>query len=278
MYLINKHLLLSARGPFFFGLSVITFLLMIETLFGYVDLFVSKGVSFVVATQVLVLSLGHTFALSIPMSVLVAVLMGIGQLAADNEITAMKASGISLWAILRPLLLAAGGFALAMTAYNHFVFPGMNHTLANLIRDINHSRPMLEIQEQQFNDLSDRMTMFVKHKDDQTGRIEDVTIFEKSEPGDLSPRLTIAAWGRVVPDHRTNSLLLELHDGEIHERQEAGDPQKYQVIRFAQHNRYIANAEADLQKTDRKAKTDREMDLTELWNASAEEKARRLEI
>ncbi len=278
MRLINKHLLLSCRGPFFFGLSVITFLLMIETLFSYVDLFVTKGVAFGLATQVLLLSLPHTFALSIPMSVLVAILMGIGQLAADNEITAMKASGISLWAVLRPLLAGAAVIAVCMAAYNHFIFPGMNHRLANLLRDIHQKRPMLEIQPQQFNDLNDKMTIFVARKNDKTGRIEDVTIIEKEKPGDISPRMTFAAWGTVIHDHADKALILELHDGETHEQQNAADPGKYQIIRFAKLTRVIGNAEQDLQKTDRKAKSDREMNLKELLVAADREKERQKDI
>ncbi len=278
MRLIDKHLLLSCRDPFFFGLAVITFLLMIETLFNYVDLFVTKGVAFSIATQVLLLSLPHTFALSIPMSVLVGVLMGVGQLAADNEITAMKASGISLWAVLRPLLAGAAVIAVALTCYNHFFFPGMNHTLANLLRDIHKKRPMLEIQPQQFNDLNDKMTIFVARKDDKTGHIEDVTIIEKEKPGDISPSMTFAAWGTIIHDHQANALILELHDGETHEHQEADEPGKYQVIRFAQMTRVIGNAEQDLQKTDRKAKSDREMNLQELLAAAAREKDRQADI
>jgi len=272
MYLINRHLLSSVKGPFFFGLSVITFLLMIDTLFSFVDLFVTKGVPFWVATQVLLLSLPHTFALSIPMSVLVAVLMGVGQLAADNEITALKASGVSLYALLRPLLLGAALVALALTAYNHFFFPRMNHTLAGLIQDINRTKPMLQIQPQQFTDLNDRMTIFVGSKDDITGRIEDVTIIEKEGPGDLSPRMTFAAWGRIITDHENDLMTLELHDGETHEKQDKNEPDKYQVIRFSQHNRTITDAEQDLQRTERKAKTDREMDLNELLAAAGEER------
>ena len=58
MFLIYRHLLKSATGPFFFGLFVITFVLIIDTLFRYIDLFVSKGVSFLRATEVFILSLG----------------------------------------------------------------------------------------------------------------------------------------------------------------------------------------------------------------------------
>ncbi len=274
MYLIYRHLLNTAAGPFFFGWFVITFLLMIDVLFRYVDLFVSKGVPFLMATEVLVLSLGHTFALSVPMAVLIAILMSVGQLAADQEITALKASGISLWSVLLPLLFGAGIIAMGLTAYNHYVFPESNHTLANLLFDINRKKPMLEIREQQFTDMSDRLTIFVSEKDDKTGRIEDVTIIEKEKPGDLSPRITIATWGRIIPDHENDSMLIELHDGEIHERPDKEVPEKYQVIRFGQHNLNIPNVEKDFHASGRQTRGDREMNLKDLWAAAAEERHR----
>ncbi len=272
MYLINRHLLKSAAGPFVFGWFVITFLLMIDVLYRYVDLFVSKGVPFLLATRVLALSLGHTFALSVPMAVLIAVLMSIGQLAADHEITALKASGISLWSVLRPLVAGAALVAVGLTAYNHYVFPDANHTLANLLYDINHKRPMLEIQEQRFTEMNDRLTIFVRSKDDLTGRIEDVTIFEKEKPGDLSPRLTLAAHGRIVPEHATDSMLIELYDGESHERPDKEEPDKYQVIRFARQDLIIENLEEDFRESGRTARGDREMDLSDLMTAAREER------
>lgn len=278
MRLIDRHLLKTVAGPFFFGLVVITFLLMINVLFVYVDLFVTKGVPFTKATRFLFLSLGHTFALSVPMSVLIAVLMGIGQLAGDNEITALKASGISLWAILRPLLAGAFVIFLLQSAYNHFIFPRANHALANLSYDISRSKPMLKIQEHQFTRMSDKMTIYVKKKDDVTGRIEDVTIFEREKPGDLSPRLTLATWGMIIPDHETDSMLIELHDGEIHSRPDKDNPDKYQVNHFKRYNLTLQNVERDLKDSGRKAKGDREMDLRELWSAAARERNNQLEI
>ncbi|MCB1183858.1 LptF/LptG family permease [bacterium] len=272
MYLIYRHLLASAAGPFVFGWFVITFLLMIDVLFRYVDLFVSKGVPFFLATKVLALSLGYTFALSVPMAVLIAVLMSVGQMANDNEITAMKACGISLWAVLRPLLFGAALIAAGLTAYNHYVFPRSNHTLANLLYDINRSKPMLEIREQQFTDLSDQMMIYVGSKDDKTGAITNVQIFEKQKPGDLSPRMTVAARGRIVPDHATDSMLIELYDGEIHEVPDPAEPDVYRVIRFKQHNLQLENMERDFQESGRTTRGDREMDLNDLKAAAAEER------
>ncbi len=278
MYLIYRHLLKSAAGPFFFGWFVITFLLMIDVLFRYVDLFVSKGVPFFLATKVLGLSLGYTFALSIPMAVLIAILMSVGQMATDHEITAMKACGISLWAVLRPLLFGAALIGAGLTAYNHYVFPKSNHTLANLLYDINRKKPMLEIRENQFTDMSDQLTIFVAQKDDHTGEIRDVKIFEKEKPGDLSPRVTIADHGRIIPDHDTDSMLIELYDGEIHEQPDKEEPDNYRVIRFRQHNLYLENMERDFQESGRKARGDREMDLTDLKAAAAEEREDQLRV
>lgn len=278
MYLIYRHLIKTAAGPFFFGLFVITFLLMINVLYTYVDLFVTKGVPFVTATKFLVLSLGHTFALSVPMSVLIAVLMGVGQLAADNEITALKASGISLWTVLRPLFLAGVLVFAAQTAYNHFIFPKANHALANLSYDISRSKPMLEIQERRFTEMSDKMTIFVKEKDDLTGRIDDVTIIEKAKPGELSPRVTLATWGTIIPDHESDSMLIELHDGEIHDRPDKESPEKYQINRFKKYNLTLDNVERDFRESDRKSKSDREMDLNELWAAADVQLQRQLEV
>lgn len=278
MRLIDRHLLAATAGPFLFGWFVITFLLMIDVLYRFVDLFVSKGVPFLLALRVLWLSLGHTFALSVPMAVLVGVLMGVGQLAADHEITAMKASGLSLWTIARPLFLAAALVAVTQTAYNHYVYPRSNHTLVNLLQDIGRQKPMLEIREQQFTDLNDKLTIFVRRKDDRTGRIEDVSIVEKPEPASgAAPRLTVAARGRIVPDHARNLLRLELEDGETHEIPDPADPETYQLTRFRRHTLLVENMEQDFQASERSARGDREMDLTALAAAAAAERGHRAE-
>ena len=275
MKLLNRHLLRTTAGPFLFGFCVVTFVLMIDILYRYVELFVTHGVSFVVATEVLVLSLGHMFALSIPMAVLIGVLMGVGQLAADSEITAMKASGIGLYAILRPLMAGALVLTLGMIAYNHYVLPDWNHKLANLLYDIRHVRPMMEIREQMFTELNDRVTIHVRSKDEQTNRIEQVVILEKDGPGDASPSMTTAEWGRLIPLHEANALRIELHDGEIHDLPDDKDLSRYSITRFTVHTLNVKDVERDLKDSKRTSRGDREMDLTALLAAARREAAER---
>ncbi|MEZ4387710.1 MAG: LptF/LptG family permease [Candidatus Krumholzibacteriia bacterium] len=278
MRLLDRHLLRAAVGPFFFGLFTITFLLMIDVLYRYVDMFVSKGVPFAIATKVLILSLGFTLALSVPMSVLIAVLMSVGQLAGDNEITAMKASGISLWAVLRPLMLGAAVIGAGLTAFNHYVYPESNHTLVNLLYDIKRSRPMLDIRERMFTELDNGTTIYVATKDDLTGRIEDVSIIEKNREDGLGPRVTTARWGRMVPDPESSTLLLELHDGEIHDMPDPEHPEKYQLTRFARHDLRMDDLGREIEQSDRKTRGDREMNLTQLREAADDQLARRREV
>ena len=120
-----------------------------------------------------------------------------------------------------------------MTAFNHYVYPESNHTLVNLLYDIKRSRPMLEIREQMFTDLRTETTIYVASKDDLTGRITDVSIIEKDrerKPGAAGDHRRL---GPDPADGASNAMLLELHDGEIHDIPDPEQPDKYQVTASA---------------------------------------------
>ena len=107
MHILDRYILKAHIQPYFFSLSIITFVFIMDFLFRYLDLFISKGVDFFVVLEFFVLSLGHMFALIIPMSVMPATLMAFGQFASGNEVTAMKSSGISLYRMVAPVLIAS---------------------------------------------------------------------------------------------------------------------------------------------------------------------------
>ena len=96
MRILTRYLLRAHFGPFIFSLSVLTGLLLINTVARRFQDLAGKGLPLSIITEVFVLSIPYTLALTLPMSVLVAVLYVFSQLTADNEITALKASGVSL--------------------------------------------------------------------------------------------------------------------------------------------------------------------------------------
>src|SRR3954469_1028739 len=135
-YILRQHLV-----PLLLGFGVVTFILEMDVLFDYLDLVVNRGVAPGIVLQLFVLSLGYIVALSVPCAVLVAVLMTFGRLSQDNEITALRASGVSLGSILLGPLTASVLMAIVLTLFNNHVLPETNHSFANLLIDIGRMRP-----------------------------------------------------------------------------------------------------------------------------------------
>ena len=164
MKLIDRYILKCHIGPYFFGLAIITFIFVMDFIFRYLDLFIGKGVSFPVVLEFFVLSLGYMFALIIPMAVMPATLMAFGQLASENEITALKASGVSLYRMILPVLIASACLSALLIVYNNIILPESNHRLMNLMIDIGRMRPTIEIKENIFSDAVKGYSILIKEK------------------------------------------------------------------------------------------------------------------
>lgn len=251
-YIIRNHI-----GPYLFGIAIITFVFVMDFIFRYLDLFIGKGVQFLIVLEFFVLSLGHMFALIIPMAVMPATLMAFGQLASDNEITAMKASGVSLYRMILPVLVASVILAVGLVYYQNAILPESNHRLMNLMIDIGKKKPTLEIKENQFNDTIKGYTIFIREKNDKTGEIRDVRITENRKGG--IPTTTIAERGRMSYLEGKSVLRFELEDGEIHEMPDRNDITTYRKTLFKHFTLNIRDTERSLKRSERSHRGDREM-------------------
>jgi len=252
-YIIRNHV-----GPFFFSLSLITFIFIMDFILRYIDLFLNKGVKFYLVLQTFVLSLGHMFALIIPMAVLPATLMTFGSLASENEITAMKASGISLYRMILPGFVMASLLACGMIVYNNRVLPESNHKLLNLLIDINKKKPTVEIKENVFIDAFEGYNIYVRHKNDKTGEIGDVQIFESDAKGTLLKTVT-AEKGTLRYLEREGILRFELENAEIHEMPRGSDASTYRRTILKNYVMNIKDVDRTLRRSERSYRGDREM-------------------
>src|SRR5206468_3215880 len=122
-------------------------------------------------------------ALTLPMAVLVATLYAFSRLAAENEITALKASGVTLMDILKPVLWAALLLTLVMVGFNDQVLPRANHRLAILQRDIAQKKPTFGLREQVINEVSPgKFYLRAGHLDEATNLMREVTIYDMYDP------------------------------------------------------------------------------------------------
>src|SRR5215210_7361926 len=110
---IDRYILREVLLPFVFGLVVLTFVLEIPVVLRQGEALIAKGVEWSMIARVLLTLLPSQLSLTIPMSVLLGILIGLGRLSADREYVALQACGVSLMRLLRPLML----FALAATGF-----------------------------------------------------------------------------------------------------------------------------------------------------------------
>ncbi|MEW6515971.1 MAG: LptF/LptG family permease [candidate division FCPU426 bacterium] len=199
--------------PFFMGVTVFTFILIMDKIFTLSDLIVKYGVSVLTVGRLLLYILPATFAITIPMACLVAVLVAFSRLKSDNELTALRASGISPLPLLDSLLALALALTLGMIAFNNTVLPDANMAYRTLYFDIVSQRAAIVIREHVFVEDFDGYIFRVGDKNPVTGELRDVIVFVRGQKPEDPVRTIFARRGQLISDHENRRVLLKLEDG-----------------------------------------------------------------
>lgn len=259
--ILTRYLLRAHLGPFLFSLSVLTGLLLINTVAKRFEDLAGKGLGIGVIAEVFALSVPFTLALTLPMSVLVAVLYAFSQFSADNEITALKASGVSLIRLSLPLfvvgLLLTGG----MLYFNDRILSESNYRLKGLLIDIARKSPTLELKEQVINEIrtdgtQSRYYLQPARIDAATNRLYDVVIYDLSAAE--SERTIYADSGWMAFNGARTDLFLTLYDGLIHER-DGAEPARFNRVYFKEQVIRIPEIGNQLERLGGGSRGDREM-------------------
>jgi lipopolysaccharide export system permease protein len=195
-----------------FALSALTTLLLLSQVAKQFGNLVGKGLSWGVIGEFFLLTLPFIIAMTLPMAVLVAVLYAFSRLSGENEVTAMRASGVSMISFVRPVLVAGILLALANLLFNDQVLPRANHRLRSLQTDIARKKPTFALRAQVINEvMPGRLFLRAGRLDEASNAMNEVTIFNFDDP---TRRKTIYADSGAMgltPDQR--DLVLTLHDG-----------------------------------------------------------------
>src|SRR6267378_6605063 len=139
--ILSRYILRQHVPPLGFALAALTCAMLVNQVAKQFGNLVGKGLPWGVIFEVFVLTIPFTVAMTLPMAVLVAVLYAFSRLAAENEITAMKASGVGMRSVLMPVMLGGLAMSLVMLVFNDQVLPRANHRLAVLTLDIFRTKP-----------------------------------------------------------------------------------------------------------------------------------------
>lgn len=262
MNLLERYVLREHVLPFLLGFGVVTLAIILDFLFDYLDLIVGKGIPPLIVAKLFLLALGWITVLSFPCGVLVACLMTFGRMSQDNEIVALRASGVNLGRVLAPVLGAATLLAIALSLFNNYVLPETNHAFASLSLAIHRKAPTAVIRPGVFIDDFPDKSLLVGKVDDRTGRLENITIYDFSQ-GDI-PVTIMARDGRLHYSEDGTVLRLDLENGEIHEVPPSTQGHKYRRLRFDRHTILLRNAGAALEIPQRESRSEREMNIAAL--------------
>jgi len=199
---------------FFIGLLTFTVILLMDKILKLIELIVNRGVSFSKISMLLLFISPSFLIFTIPMAVLLGTLLSFGRLSGDSEITAFKASGVSLYQLFLPISILS---VIAYLFTSFLVFYGLpwgNRGFMATIYLIAQSKADIEIKERVFNDVFDGLVVYVDKVPIQGKRIEGVLIYDERDKEKVNT--IFAKEGFLNSDPKSHEVVLRLLDGDIH--------------------------------------------------------------
>lgn len=232
MRILTRYILHEVVSHAVIGAAIFTFVLFTKDLGRILELVVRNSAPLSSVLEVVFLILPVTLTITIPAGVLVGILIGLSRLAADSEITAMRASGIGVWSFLRMLSIFVVIAWLIALANGVYLAPHAQAALSRLQDRLKTAQASFEVQPRVFYEGFPKSVLYVQdvHGGQRAAVWKGVFLADMSTPG--SPRVWQAEQGILVSEGPT-TLHLHLVNGSTHEI-DPKDPEHYQISSFQQ--------------------------------------------
>jgi LPS export ABC transporter permease LptG/LPS export ABC transporter permease LptF len=230
--ILTRYILGEIASHALIGGALFTFVLFMRDLADILKLVVRESASFVNAAEIFLYALPNTFTVTIPMAVLVGVLLGLSRLAADSEITAMRAAGIGVWRFVRIASIVAilgWGIALLNALY---LAPKAAEALLQLEDALKSSQASFEIQPRVFYEDFKNYVLYVQDVRASAGASQWRRVFLADLSNPTSPKIITAAQATVI-NGGDGALRMRLRNGTQHEFV-GNDPNQYSVSTFTE--------------------------------------------
>jgi lipopolysaccharide export system permease protein len=197
--------------PFLFGAVLFLFVLLLDRLFDIVDLIFNKGVAVLTVAHLFTLFIPTVLPLTLPMACLLACLVTFGRMSEENELSAVRAAGVSLVRVLWIPPLFAFFLSAAMIPFNTHVAPWANRQFRTIYEKIASADPLLNIQSKNFFSIKN-IKLYAEDVDKHTKRLRNLFLYQTAEDGHVSERV-FARTGVIRPG--TNAFTLFLGQGQL---------------------------------------------------------------
>lgn len=213
---LTCYLLSEILPPFLLGLLTFTFILLIARILKLVELIVTRGIPLTQVGRLLVLILPTFLELTLPMAFLLAILLGLGRLSGDQELLALKSSGVSPVQILLPLVFVAASVAIITFLLTAWVRPAAQVALKDELYNLAKTRVGTALREKVFNDDFPNILIYVEEIIPPGNVGQGILIIDKRETA--RDNIIVGKVGLINTEEQTHTLSLRLFDGSIYER------------------------------------------------------------
>jgi LPS export ABC transporter permease LptG/LPS export ABC transporter permease LptF len=230
MRILTRYILGEVVSHALIGAAVFTFVLFTRDLGHILELVVRNSAPLPSVAQIFFFTVPVALTYTIPMGVLVGILIGLSRLAADSEITAMRASGLGVWSYLRVIsIFVAAAWLLALTN-SVYLAPRSLAALGQLQDRLKSSQASFEVQPRVFYEGFPKIILYVQDVKAMSGGAlwKGVFLADLTDPS--SPRISLAREGQLV-SQGPDTLDLHLTNGSTHET-DPKNPDQYQISTF----------------------------------------------
>ncbi len=236
--ILSLYIIREISSLFLLGIVLFTLVLLMGRLIKLTELVVSRGVPFADVSKMILYLIPSFLTYTIPMAFLLAVLLAFGRLSADNEIIVIKASGISLFQVMPPVLFCALVAALFAFGVSSIGAPWGNSAFRELSLQVLTKNIAATIREKTFWDDIPGVVMYTDHYEEKNKQLTGVVIHDGRNQ--LRPMTIFARDGVISGASGSNALLLSLQNGSIHM---AGKDGLYRLVYFGEYSMTVGDKE-----------------------------------
>ena len=210
---IDRYVAREVLAPFAVDVGLLTFALVTGKLLKLMDMVVNHGVGLGEVLRIIGYIMPAFLELTFPMAVLLGVLMGFGRMSSDQEMTAARACGVSLYRLAVPVMIVAL-CVYALSSYFAFSLrPWANSNLRDQLFELSQTRTSAGIKQKIFNSNFPGLVVYVDQMSDTDSSMKGVMISDARDPHNQNT--IIARRGALLPDAKHDALTLRLFDGSI---------------------------------------------------------------
>jgi len=209
---LHVFILKTFTGPLILTFFIVTFLLLMQFLWKYIDDLVGKGLDIMVIAELLLYTSASLIPMALPLAILLAALMTFGNLGEHFELTALKAAGVSLQRIMFPLIMLIVMISIGAFFFSNNMLPYTNLKMRTLLYDVQHQRPELQIMEGTFYNGIENYSIKIAEKEPETELLKGIKIYDHTDrKGNTSVTVADSGYMKMTGDEQY--LILTLYNG-----------------------------------------------------------------